>query len=112
MEPLRAARWPKPFSRRWRRRWRWRGRWRRRRRALLPHEATLHIAATAIPSPERGPDRAIWRLASSRVFSVKSAYEFLTRTQVEAEDVLWRLIWKWRGPHRIIKKLPLAGGTW
>ncbi|KAH9763649.1 putative ribonuclease H protein [Citrus sinensis] len=68
---------------------------------LLPHNVVLMIAAIKPPSPESEADQFYWGSSNSGVFTTRTTYNLLLGNLVQDEEVRWKSIWKWRGPHRI-----------
>ncbi|KAJ8762621.1 hypothetical protein K2173_008060 [Erythroxylum novogranatense] len=67
----------------------------------LPMSSLLQIAAIPTPSNDRGADLPIWRLTSNGNFSIKSAYDLLTKDFTQEEKDIWKVVWKWKGPQRV-----------
>ncbi|KAH9751258.1 putative ribonuclease H protein [Citrus sinensis] len=68
---------------------------------LLPHKVVLMIAAIKPPSPDSAADQFYWGSSNSGMFTARTAYNLLLGNLVQDEEVRWKSIWKWRGPHRI-----------
>ncbi|KAL4351251.1 hypothetical protein GQ457_06G013060 [Hibiscus cannabinus] len=59
------------------------------------------IRAICPPSPALGNDSCFWNDGNKREFSVKSAYNFISRTDRPPEDSIWNFIWKLPLPERL-----------
>ncbi|KAH9680279.1 putative ribonuclease H protein [Citrus sinensis] len=75
---------------------------------LLPHNVVLMIAAIKPPTPISKADQFYWGSSNSRMFTARTAYNLILGNVVQDEEVRWKSIWKWRGPHRIQMFLWLA----
>jgi hypothetical protein len=76
---------------------------------LIPHDLALMIAAMPRPRAEVD-DKPCWTVSDNRLwFSViQSTYFFLTNNRELCSNA-WKVIWRWKGPHRIRIFLWLAG---
>ncbi|XP_061361919.1 uncharacterized protein LOC133305695, partial [Gastrolobium bilobum] len=68
---------------------------------LLPNEILDAIGSLNPPSEFEGQDRVIWTSSSSGLFTIKSAYDYLSRSDYVAGSSRWDLVWHWEGPQRI-----------
>ncbi|OWM77301.1 hypothetical protein CDL15_Pgr028938 [Punica granatum] len=68
---------------------------------FIDHSTALKIAAIKPPRPDDPPDHLYWSRISSGIFSVSSAYCMLVSDMWNDSLILWKLIWRWRGPERI-----------
>ncbi|KAH9803418.1 putative ribonuclease H protein [Citrus sinensis] len=75
---------------------------------LLPHNVVLMIAAIKPPSPDSEADQFYWGSSNLGMFTARTVYNLLLGNLVQDEEVRWKSIWKWRGPHRIWTFLWLA----
>lgn len=66
----------------------------------LPENIATRVIALPAPIEVDGPDTIGWRGTSTHQFIVKSAYNLLVRDQ-STVDGDWKMLWEWRGPHRI-----------
>ncbi|KAH9666673.1 reverse transcriptase domain-containing protein [Citrus sinensis] len=79
-------------------------------------EAILHVwVADAISvdaikplSPGSKADQFYWGSSNSGMFTARTTYNPLLGNFVQDEEVRWKSIWKWRGPHKIRTFLWLA----
>ena len=53
------------------------------------------------PFDEAGPDSLVWSSRNDGNFSVNSAHHVLANPDSNAEDPLFKIIWKWKGMERI-----------
>ncbi|CAA0831108.1 Unknown protein [Striga hermonthica] len=68
---------------------------------MLPATILLCIAATLPPSPDLGHDIMYWGCSGDDRFTTSSAYNSLTRPQLENSGRIWKDVWSWSGPQRI-----------
>lgn len=76
---------------------------------FLPDNIQHKLSVFLISEDPRAAGNNVWRFSSSRIFTVKSAYEALMQFGVEAKDNLWSLLWKVQVPQRIRVLLWLIG---
>ncbi|KAL4367107.1 hypothetical protein GQ457_05G029110 [Hibiscus cannabinus] len=68
---------------------------------LLPTDSLEWIASIRPPSFDLGGDKPVWRWEDTRMFSTRSAYDFLTQ-EVPSEFLgSWKEIWTFAIPQRI-----------
>lgn len=68
---------------------------------LLPGSILMKIASILPPASRLGPDRMYWGLNPKGIFTVRSAYDFLSHHTHACIDQVWQLPWAWKGPHSI-----------
>ncbi|PKI47771.1 hypothetical protein CRG98_031904 [Punica granatum] len=68
---------------------------------FLPHQSVLKIASMVPPSMDRGEDRPFWNLSVRGLFTMGSAYKQFTKDIIAADNLLWKSIWRWKGPQRV-----------
>ncbi|KAH9673090.1 reverse transcriptase domain-containing protein [Citrus sinensis] len=68
---------------------------------LLPHNVVLMIAAITPPTPVSKADQFYWGSSNSGMFTARTAFNSILGNFAQDEEVRWKSIWKWRGPHRI-----------
>ncbi|KAK9224896.1 hypothetical protein WN943_009936 [Citrus x changshan-huyou] len=66
------------------------------------------IVAIKPHSLDNEADQFYWGSSNSGIFTARTAYNLLLGNLVQDEEVRWKSIWKWRGPHRIRTFLWLA----
>ncbi|KAF7806896.1 protein lin-12 [Senna tora] len=76
---------------------------------LIPNNVSSMIAAVRPPSPMFPKDTIIWRHTQDGIFSTRSAYRAISRTDEDQPNRYWRLLWKWKGMERIRSFLWLCG---
>ncbi|KAK9011925.1 hypothetical protein V6N11_039998 [Hibiscus sabdariffa] len=69
--------------------------------AMLPREKLDLIASIPPPQSGAGVDIPGWRWDDKRLFSTRSAYEFLVHDSDSGDSIIWKRIWKLEIPHRI-----------
>ncbi|CAN1170712.1 Putative ribonuclease H protein At1g65750 [Linum perenne] len=60
------------------------------------------------PKQSRGPDDWVWGCEKSGIFTIKSAYNLICRTETAQDSDRWKCVWSWAGPNRIRYFLWLA----
>lgn len=70
---------------------------------MLNHSAFLFLARIRPPDPSLNiPDFPFWIGSRKGDYSVSTTYNnLLSLGRLELENTLWKIIWKWEGPHRI-----------
>ncbi|CAN1233454.1 Putative ribonuclease H protein At1g65750 [Linum perenne] len=53
------------------------------------------------PNPNRGEDDWVWGCEKSDIFTIKSVYALICKSETAEESDRWKSIWKWAGPNRI-----------
>ncbi|CAN1173012.1 Putative ribonuclease H protein At1g65750 [Linum perenne] len=53
------------------------------------------------PHADRGPDTWTWGSECNGRFTIRSAYEIITKPINQRLDTAWELVWKWSGPSRV-----------
>ncbi|CAN1137716.1 Putative ribonuclease H protein At1g65750 [Linum perenne] len=71
--------------------------------SYLPHQAVMQVAGMQPPIAGNDDDDMIWGPDPKGTFSLKSAYEVLAAAGSDnnANQKLWNLIWRWKGPNRV-----------
>lgn len=69
-------------------------------RGTISDQAVNCLLSYTVPNLFASPDSIAWRGTPTQVFSVKSAYQALTHSDI-ARPGPWNSIWGWKGPHRI-----------
>ncbi|CAN1129315.1 Putative ribonuclease H protein At1g65750 [Linum perenne] len=72
-----------------------------RRRHHLDEDAIQEIVGMLPPSAERGADSWNWGCESNGKFSIRSAYDIITKPVNHKPEMVWDLVWKWSGPSRV-----------
>ncbi|EOY24207.1 Non-LTR retroelement reverse transcriptase [Theobroma cacao] len=71
---------------------------------ILPIEVVNQILYIIPPTLSASLDMPYWALSPSRYFTISSTYEHLwslADSTREDNNKMWRLVWDWRGPHRV-----------
>ncbi|CAJ2642253.1 unnamed protein product [Trifolium pratense] len=66
----------------------------------LPLNIVNQVVALPEPRDTDGPDVVGWRGTNTHHFTIQSAYE-LQRGNIPQMEGDWKMIWNWKGPHRI-----------
>ncbi|CAN1752414.1 Putative ribonuclease H protein At1g65750 [Linum perenne] len=66
----------------------------------------MQVVGMTPPSYTLGKDSIIWGLEPNGAFSVRSAYLMITDNAASSSDSVWRHIWGWNGPNRLIAWRP------
>lgn len=69
----------------------------------------MNLASQIPPSISRGEENVAWNHCRDNNFSVSAAYSYLANDINRGNDLLWKKIWSWQGPHRIKSCLWLTG---
>ncbi|CAN1146008.1 Putative ribonuclease H protein At1g65750 [Linum perenne] len=68
---------------------------------FLPQSCVDVIAGMSPPQQSRGPDDWVWGCEKSGIFTIKSAYNLICRTETTQDSDRWKCVWSWAGPNRI-----------
>ncbi|CAN1173011.1 Putative ribonuclease H protein At1g65750 [Linum perenne] len=72
-----------------------------RLRLHLDDEAIKDVIGMLPPHADRGPDTWTWGSECNGRFTIRSAYEIITKPINQRLDTAWELVWKWSGPSRV-----------
>ncbi|KAH9735402.1 putative ribonuclease H protein [Citrus sinensis] len=68
---------------------------------LLPNNILLRIASFRPPMEGYGEDQIFWSESKKGNFTVKSAYDALSKELKGDDDQIWSCVWRWNGPQSI-----------
>ncbi|KAK7266988.1 hypothetical protein RIF29_19650 [Crotalaria pallida] len=67
----------------------------------LPASVGSKIMTLAPPTQDGPNDTIAWNLTVDGLFSIRTAYDFVTNADTNGGQHLYKLIWRWEGPQRI-----------
>ncbi|KAK7256404.1 hypothetical protein RIF29_29849 [Crotalaria pallida] len=68
---------------------------------ILPPSILDHIHATIPPSYNGETDSVAWAHSNDGNFSIKTAYDTISNNLFPTDEMVFKLIWNWRGPQRM-----------
>ncbi|CAL1361413.1 unnamed protein product [Linum trigynum] len=68
---------------------------------LLPPDVCIKITSVAVDNLSQNEDSLFWAPSADGRFSTKSAYALLAKHDQQADDAIWRTIWRLPVPERV-----------
>ncbi|CAN1306112.1 Putative ribonuclease H protein At1g65750 [Linum perenne] len=75
---------------------------------MLPSSSVELVMGMSPPRADGGEDKWVWGGEDNGCFTIKSAYRILNSGNLSSDPEPWRVVWNWKGQHRVRMFLWLA----